>query len=262
MSAHCDRCNYDTHVCPGCGKPLRHGVEVCTECLAETAPHKPPPSPLGGSTRNAGTKENHVSTSTDPNAWLMGGSVPSAKFETHGDTVTGVITDTPEVRPQTDFDSGQPLFWDDGKPKMQLVVTLATDQRDPGNADDDGTRRVYVKGKLQQAVAQAVRKAGAKGLEVGGTLTVTYVGDDEPKRKGMSGAKLYTAEYTAAASAFLATGELPAPAAPTAAPSVPPTAPQSNPAAAAALANLTPEQIQALLAQQPHSQQQPANAPF
>jgi hypothetical protein len=115
MSAYCDRCNYDTH--------------------------------------NAGTKENHVSTSTDPNAWLMGGSVPSAKFETHGDTVTGVITDTPEVRPQTDFDSGQPLFWDDGKPKMQLVVTLATDQRDPANADDDGTRRVYVKGKLQQAVA-------------------------------------------------------------------------------------------------------------
>jgi hypothetical protein len=207
-----------------------------------------------------------VSTSTDPNAWLMGGSVPSAKFETHGDTVTGVITDTPEVRPQTDFDSGQPLFWDDGKPKMQLVVTLATDQRDPGNADDDGTRRVYVKGKLQQAVAQAVRKAGAKGLEVGGTLTVTYVGDDEPKRKGMSGAKLYTAEYTAAASAFLATGELPAqpqPApAPAAAPPVPPTAPQSNPAAAAALANLTPEQIQALLAQQPQAQQQPVNAPF
>jgi hypothetical protein len=207
-----------------------------------------------------------VSTSTDPNAWLMGGSVPSAKFETHGDTVTGVITDTPEVRPQTDFDSGQPLFWDDGKPKMQLVVTLATDQRDPGNADDDGTRRVYVKGKLQQAVAQAVRKAGAKGLEVGGTLTVTYVGDDEPKRKGMSGAKLYTAEYTAAASAFLATGELPAQPQPAptqpSAPSVPPTAPQSNPAAAAALANLTPEQIAQLLAQQGQPATVGATPPF
>jgi hypothetical protein len=28
----CERCNYDTHKCPGCGKPLKHGTEVCTDC--------------------------------------------------------------------------------------------------------------------------------------------------------------------------------------------------------------------------------------
>jgi hypothetical protein len=90
---------------------------------------------------------------------------------------------------------------------MQLVVTLSTDQRDPANADDDGTRRVYVKGKLQQAVAGAIRKAGAKGLEIGGTITISYVGDDEPKRRGMSGAKLYTADYVSPSAAFLAANE-------------------------------------------------------
>ena len=64
--------------------------------------------------------------STDPNGWLMSGGVGSAKFDAHGDCVNGTITETPELRQQTDFDTGAPLFWDDGKPKMQLVVTLAT----------------------------------------------------------------------------------------------------------------------------------------
>jgi hypothetical protein len=204
--------------------------------------------------------------SNDPNAWLLGGTVPSAKFEARGDTITGVISEAPELRQQTDFDTQQPKFWDDGKPMMQLVVTLSTDQRDPGNPDDDGTRRVYVKGKLQQAVAGAIRKAGAKGLEVGGTLTVSYVGDDEPKRRGMSGAKLYTADYVSPSAAFLAANEAaPAAAAPaTPQPAAVPTqaAQQPAPAAAAALANLTPEQIQQLLGASQAAQATPAVAPF
>lgn len=28
----CDRCNYDMHLCPGCGAPLSHGVEICEDC--------------------------------------------------------------------------------------------------------------------------------------------------------------------------------------------------------------------------------------
>lgn len=31
-STDCERCNYDTHTCPGCGDNLRHGVEVCVDC--------------------------------------------------------------------------------------------------------------------------------------------------------------------------------------------------------------------------------------
>jgi hypothetical protein len=30
----CDRCNYDRHICPGCGDNLRHGEEACTDCVA------------------------------------------------------------------------------------------------------------------------------------------------------------------------------------------------------------------------------------
>jgi hypothetical protein len=203
--------------------------------------------------------------SIDPNAFLMGGGIASAKFKEIGDTIKGVIADQPELRQQTDFKTGAPKYWNDGKPMMQLIVTLSTDERDPADPEDDGNRRVYIKGKLQQAVAQAVRKAGAKGLEVGGTLQVSYVGNDAPKVRGEDGAKLYTAEYIAAApqsqAAFLGTsGAAPVAAAPAPQPAMPTQAAQ--PAAAAALANLTPEQIQQLLGASQAAQATPAVAPF
>lgn len=28
----CQDCNYDTHICPGCGDYLKHGERVCAEC--------------------------------------------------------------------------------------------------------------------------------------------------------------------------------------------------------------------------------------
>lgn len=158
----------------------------------------------------------------DANDWLFSGGVPSAKFDSHGVTVAGTITAKPTTQQQTDFDSGEPKFWDDGRPMLQVVVDLRTDLRDPDIEDDDGTRRLYVRGKhLTAAVRDAVRKAGGKALEVGAELAVTYVGDDAPKRRGASGAKQYRAEYRPAAETALGGGEpagAPAEAAPPAAP--------------------------------------------
>lgn len=34
--AACERCNYDRHVCPGCGTPVSHkGSQVCDACTAD-----------------------------------------------------------------------------------------------------------------------------------------------------------------------------------------------------------------------------------
>jgi hypothetical protein len=170
---------------------------------------------------------------------MSGGGAKSAKFSTVGTSVTGPIVREPEVAQQTEFGTGRPLFWDDGKPRNQLVVQIQTDQRD--DADDDGVRAIYIKGKsLTNAVREAVKAAGAPGLEVGGVLTVTYVGDGKADR-GMP-PKLYTAAYrratAQAANAFLAAGE-PAPAA----------GPPSQPDMSSILAQLTPEQ-RAVLTQQ------------
>lgn len=148
--------------------------------------------------------------STDPNAFLLGGGGKSAKFENVGDSVTGSITQVPEVRQQTKLEDGTPLTWDNGDPKMQLVVSLQTELREDG--DDDGIRKLYVKGSkdpasksMHAAVAAAVQQAGAKGLEVGGRLTVRYVGNGVAKTRGFNPPKQYEASYVAASASFLGT---------------------------------------------------------
>lgn len=139
--------------------------------------------------------------STNANDFLLGGGSASAKFEFINDTITGTITNQ-EVRQQTDIGNGEPLTWPNGDPRMQLVVTLQTDLRD--DDDDDGLRSLYVKGSkkpgsksLHDAVAGAVRNAHAKGLQDGGTLTVTYVGDEPSSTRGFNPRKLYEATYKA-----------------------------------------------------------------
>lgn len=146
----------------------------------------------------------------DFNAFLMGGGSRSAKFAAVGASVTGTIDRQPEVQQQTDFKDGSLKFWSDGKPMQQLQVILKTTQQD--EPDDDGLRAVYVKGNMQKAVRDAVRASGAKGLEVGGTLTVTYTGDGVAK--GGYPPKLYSASYVPAASNFLAAPEPAGPAMP------------------------------------------------
>jgi len=176
---------------------------------------------------------------------LMGGGVASAKFENHGDQIAGTIDDEPQAVQQTDFTTGEPLTWPNGDPRMQVVVTLATDLRD--DSEDDGLRKVYIKGKsMTAAVRDAVRAAGAKGLERGGQLTVTYTGDGVAERRGINPPKLYAASYAPpSAAAVNAVLEQPEPE--TAA--SPAAGGPNEDALQAALANLSPEVKAALLAQ-------------
>lgn len=137
-------------------------------------------------------------TMTDPNSFLLGSGGRSAKFERVGDTIKGVICAQPEIRQQTDIKTGAPKTWDDGQPMNQLVIKLQTDLRE--DEDDDGIRALYVSGgfkraSTQKAIADAVRAAKAKGLEVGGTLAVRFTGEEPSSTKGFNPAKLYAAQY-------------------------------------------------------------------
>ena len=150
-------------------------------------------------------------TSTDVTSFLFGGGGRSVKFEAPGDTVQGEIVDLAMAQ-QTDLD-GKPRTWDNGDPRMQLVVTLATDLRDPEDAEDDGRRKLYVKGgnkiaSTQKAVADAVRAAGAASLEVGGVLAVQFTGLGTPSKAGLNAPKLYAAQYRPPAPAAVSTGLL------------------------------------------------------
>ena len=136
-----------------------------------------------------------MSITTDPNALLMGGG-KSFSFETIGDKVSGVVV-AAEAAQQIDMDTDQPAVWPDGKPKMQVIVTLQTELDE--EAGDDGQRRVYLKGSKPTtsmgAVKAAIKAAGASGIEVGGKLQLAYTGDGEPTKKGWNAPKQYAAKY-------------------------------------------------------------------
>lgn len=197
----------------------------------------------------------------DSYGFLSGGGSPSAKFTTYGDTVGGVITEEPQVQQQTDIKDGTPLVWQDGSPRMQMVVTVQTQLRDPAIDEDDGKRRIFVRGQMRNAVQQAVIAAGAKGLDVGGTLNITYVADGERKNPAFNPPKIYQASYTPPAAdggaGFLGTTTQAAPAAAQPAPTAAPTpAPAGGTALPPGLpptitpevwATLTPEAQAALL---------------
>lgn len=195
---------------------------------------------------------------------MGGGGAPTAKFPTPGTTISGRITERPTVEQQRDIKSGDKKFWGDGNPMMQLVVTVQTDERDPQLEEDDGRRRLFVKGQLKTAIAEAVKAIGGRGLEVGGTLTVKYTHDGLAKGPGMSPPKQYIATYVAAAANALHTPDpgmaqqpqpqyaapapapAPAPQQQYAAPVPQPTAPVAP--VPAAVPGLTPEQYAAAMA--------------
>jgi hypothetical protein len=126
----------------------------------------------------------------DPNSLLTGKSVPSISFKDAkvGDSFTGVITDleTAQVR---NYETGDPEFWEDGNPKLQIVVTLATEYGDGG--EDDGERKVYLFGQKLQAAKAAMKEANVTKLEKGFQFTISFAGEKPSSNKKYNNIKLY-----------------------------------------------------------------------
>ncbi|MEW6917984.1 hypothetical protein V3M78_06710 [Trueperella pyogenes] len=120
----------------------------------------------------------------DLNDVLADNGGKTLKPETIGETLGGVIASV-DVRQMTDFTTSKPEFWDDGKPKNQIVVTVKT-----GAVGDDGEPEqgnVYIKtwGEQKIALSNAIK---ATGLDANGALApgnefwVTYRGE-KPNEK-------------------------------------------------------------------------------
>lgn len=145
---------------------------------------------------------NQPPTAVDPDDFLMSGSGVSAKFPKVGHSYTGVVLNKRSEQ-QRGYDDNEPLFWDNGSPKMHVVVELQTDAQGTfdrkGNAeevpDDDGVRNLFVKGNMQKAIRDAVRKSGASTLELFGKLIITYVGDGKQDNPRYNPPKIYRAEF-------------------------------------------------------------------
>lgn len=160
-----------------------------------------------------------MSTPTqDPTSFLMAGGGVSAQFPKVGHSYSGTILNIGKARQQTDMNTKQPKFFDDGvTPRMQVPVTLATNARgkfvrednsSPWELedipDDDGVRVLWVAADMQRAIRDAVIKARKDagltpeqlaGPEVGGHLTVTRGKSKAKKQAGWSGQHTFTAVY-------------------------------------------------------------------
>jgi hypothetical protein len=164
-----------------------------------SSPEHPPARPRPAQEQEHMTTPQQQYQAPSADDFLMGGGgAPSAKFPTVGTTVSGRITERPTVEQQRDTRRREQVLArrepDDAARRHPRRPT----ERDPSSPTTTARRRLFVKGQMKNAVADAVRAAGARGLEVGGVLTVTYTHGTATQR-GFSPPKQYTAQYTAAA---------------------------------------------------------------
>lgn len=129
---------------------------------------------------------------------FFGGNAPSAAFPTIGTIVGGRIVRIGDPIPQRDFKTKEPKFWDAAKtqPMLQLPVDIQTDLRDAEIPGDTGVRTIYIKGDIKRAVKEALRKVGAPGLRVSGTLEVAFIAEDAAAGTDDTPKKIYAARYT------------------------------------------------------------------
>lgn len=129
---------------------------------------------------------------------MGGGGARSASFDGIGDRIGGRIVSKPtsyQVREYsaTPGTQGALKFFPSGDPIMGLYVDVQTTLR--ADSEDDGVRRLYLEKQRQiKAVREAVRAIGADGVEIGGTLYLTWTGTEPGK--GNEPAKTWAAEYT------------------------------------------------------------------
>lgn len=98
------------------------------------------------------------------------------KWEHPGTTYTGIITDV-AMRQSRKYESTELDAWDDGTPKLQVVLTLATDYRDASQQDDDGTRMISINlwSGQKKALVAACKAAGVTEPQAGQRFTATHV---------------------------------------------------------------------------------------
>lgn len=136
-----------------------------------------------------------MSEKTANDILLGAGGGKSAAFPRIGTIVSGEVISEPESREQTDMITKLVKTFKDGTPMMQVLIRLQTQERDPNDAEDDGIRTVYAKGKMVQAIGKAMRAAKVSALEIGGFLEIAYIGDG-PKGDMPIPPKLFEARYT------------------------------------------------------------------
>ncbi|WP_051165495.1 hypothetical protein [Nocardia testacea] len=113
------------------------------------------------------------------------------KNDRPGATVTGVVI-SQELTAQKDPKTGKPKMRG-GREVPQLEVVILTEQRT--DAEDDGARKLFVRGSMQKAIKAAILAAGDDDLRNGARVTVQYTGTGQAFNADYAPPKLYRAKY-------------------------------------------------------------------
>ena len=137
---------------------------------------------------------------------------PSSKFAAFhqpGATVAGIITEISDQKHATKYnrDPKAPKeldYWKSGDPKMEVWITVQTQERDPQDPEDNGFRTIVVTvnqkpGGQLAAIMDACEAIGAETPLPGGFLVLTFTGFDAESDNPQNPRKLYAAQYKAPA---------------------------------------------------------------
>lgn len=134
--------------------------------------------------------------STNADDVLLGTTgAPVVKFpqENPGTIAKGTVL-SKDVRQARDMDNKIKTF-DDGSPKLEVIIVLQTDERDSSIENDDGKRRLIAGFEMQKAIGDAMRDADVRTLEKGGLLAVQHTHNEPPTKNGYSPTKKFRAQY-------------------------------------------------------------------
>jgi len=135
---------------------------------------------------------------------LRGAASLNATLANVGDRVAGTIVSVRRAQ-QTDLDTGSPLTWSDGNPRMMTVVVIRKDDGEEGALYARGGNFEVVTGEgtsLEGAIVDAVTTVGASSIDAGARLEVVHSGLGKRSSAAKNPPKLYRAKYTPAASSM------------------------------------------------------------
>lgn len=147
------------------------------------------------------------------NAWDLaeGRSIPTLKFQFQdeygnaqaapiGTEYTLQTTEDLDVVHQRNFDTNELEYWDDGRPKKNIVVTgtlvstnVAPEQYSAGD-DDDLVRRFFFKGVSMRALQDEIKGKKLNRFGIGTKIKITLTGFRPPKNGRGYPTKLYGVE--------------------------------------------------------------------
>ena len=138
-----------------------------------------------------------------------GGPSISWKDKPIGTTYMGVVArdvTNGDVQQQVNFQSKQPEFYRDGRPKFVLKVPLkdiAVIQNGqpfqaPEFAENGGEGTYYVRGQARDELARAMAEAGAQGAPKAGDVIVVSLVQRKPSGQGMNPSNVVQIRYQSA----------------------------------------------------------------